>query len=151
MDNNKIKELVVKAAGFCSKSEKCPEDVRQYLNKYSDDEFLIEKAIEILETEGYINIERYIKAYINDKYRFEKWGKIKIEFGLKQKKLPSELTKAFLNEIDYDEYLGILRDLINNKAKQNKESDPVKKKAAIIRFALSRGFEYKMIFRVLEQ
>jgi regulatory protein len=150
-NENKSRELFNKAAEYCSRAEKCPEDVKQLLRKYSDDESIIETTIKVLESEGYINIERYIKAFINDKFRFEKWGRIKIEYALNQKKLPSEIIKRFLNEIDKEEYLDILKNLINGKIRQNKENDPAKKKAALIRFALSKGFEYEIIFKVLEQ
>ncbi len=150
-DRDKIKELYFRAAGYCSKAEKCPEDVRQYLNKYSDEDFIITSAIKLLETEGYINNERYIKAFINDKYKFAKWGRVKIEYALMQKRFPKSLIKTYLSEIDADEYLSILNSLIKGKIKQNKEVDPAKKKAAIIRFALSKGFEYGDIFKVLEK
>ena len=38
----------------------------------------IDRIINRLEQEKYIDEERFCRAFINDKYRLAKWGKVKI-------------------------------------------------------------------------
>jgi len=150
MSDKNYSELLQKARNFCSRSEKCPEDVRMLLSKYNDSKDEIVKIIAELQKDGFIDIERYVRAYVNDKIRFDKWGRIKISFALRQKNLPDDVVSRILNEIDKDEYLNNLRILIKNKTEQIKETDPYKLKHSVTRFCVSRGFEYDYISKILE-
>ena len=55
------------------------------------DDDAIDKIIDRLKAEKYIDEARYCRSFINDKLRFNKWGRKKIEFALKQKQIPLEL------------------------------------------------------------
>ena len=62
--------------------------------------------------------KRYCRAFVNDKFRFAKWGKMKItQSFVYEKKIPREVTYRYLNDIDREEYLAILGDLIAAKRK----------------------------------
>jgi regulatory protein len=149
-NENHLKALFQKAAIYCSRSEKCRDDVRTFLKKYTNIVSEIEITINELEKENFLNTERYVKAFVNDKYKISKWGKLKIEFALKQKNISTELIKEQLNCIETSDYLDNLRSVIKNKSAQIREKDTNKRKASIIRFALSRGFDYGSILKILE-
>ena len=106
--------------------------------------------LERLETEKYIDDERYCRAFVNDKFRFAKWGKMKIAQGLYMKKIPSDVAWRHLNEIDEEEYLSILRDLLASKRKSIHAKDDYELNGKLMRFAVSRGFELKDIRRCIE-
>ena len=59
----------------------------------------IDRIINRLEQEKYIDEERFCRAFIHDKYRFAKWGKIKIGQALQLKKIPQRVFSPYLNEI----------------------------------------------------
>lgn len=85
----------------------------------------------------YVDDERYARAYVRDKLTFEHWGRRKIDAGLWQKGISEELRSVALAEIDEQEYAEVLRTVIDRRC-----NDPREK---IVRYALSRGFEYDII------
>jgi len=142
--------LLKKGEYYCSKSEKCPDDLYKYLSKYSDNQDLIAKVISGLQSDDYLNTDRYIKAYVNDKFRFDKWGKIKIAYNLKQKRLPENKINEAISRIDMDAYIESLEELIKFKSSSIREKDLYKRKASIVRYCISKGFEYELIFKFLD-
>ena len=70
---------------------------------------------------------------------------MKIAQGLYVKKIPSDMAWRYLNEIDLDDYLSILRQLIASKRKSLHAKDEYERTGKLMRFALGRGFEMKDI------
>ena len=65
-------EALSVAAGYCSLAEHCISDVVEKVKRFeltSDDQV---KLIKRLIDEGYLNESRYVKAFVNDKFRFSK-------------------------------------------------------------------------------
>lgn len=143
-------EALNRVASYCSAAEHCRAEVSDKLQKWGIDYKAIARILERLETEKYIDEERYCRAYIKDKYRFAKWGKMKIAQGLYMKKIPSQTAWRFLNEIDEDEYLSILRNLLAAKRKSVHAKDEFELNGKLTRFAMSRGFEIKDIKQCIQ-
>ena len=70
--------------------------------------------------------------------------------GPATEKIPPYVYNLMLNNIDEEEYLGILRKLLDSKRKSVRASTPFEQNGKLIRFALSRGFEMKDIRRCME-
>ena len=139
-------EALSKAANYCSKGEHCMADVCEKLRQWGIDDQDTQEIVKHLCQQGFINEHRYAKAYINDKYRFAKWGRIKIEQGLRQKQIPSSIFHPIMEEvIDMSEYTQILRDLLKQKRKTLKEHDDFILRGKLTRFALQRGFTYEEV------
>ena len=67
-----------KAVNYISRKMRTKKELEKYLSK----EFIkedIDKAIEKLKKEKYLDEEMYLKAYINDSLRFSMDGKLKIK------------------------------------------------------------------------
>lgn len=45
----------------------------------------VDETLGRLETESYIDEARYARAFVNDKFRFDHWGRIKIRYALRQR------------------------------------------------------------------
>ena len=112
---------------------------------------LVEEIISKLRAEKFLDDERYAKAYISDKFRFNKWGKIKLRYYLKAKGLPDKLIEKGLHEIKDDQYKKALIDTLKEKARKVKSDNKFDKLGQIIRFAQSRGFEPEIIHRYLPE
>ncbi len=143
------KEALHKAAAYCSTAERCISEVKEKLVGWQIDEKVTNEIIQYLIKEKFIDETRYVNGFVSDKIRFNKWGKIKISYALQQKKIKSELIQSALNEIDEDKYVEILSDLINNKRKTIKSKDKYEEQNKLIRFALSRGFSFDEIQRLI--
>jgi regulatory protein len=111
----------------------------------------IDNIVEYLRKESFIDDTRYCRAFINDKYRFAKWGKVKIAQALMQKRLPQSTFGTLLNEIDEEEYMKILTDTLRSKRKSIHAESDYERNGKLIRFAMSRGFELDDIKRCMPE
>ncbi len=133
---------------YCSRSEHCVFDVMEKLSAAAVSEDDANEIVQELIRLGYIDELRYARAFVNDKFRFNKWGKIKIAHALRQKKVASNVIQDALDTIDDEAYNQVLMQLIESKKKTTKAT-ATQQRAAVMRFALSRGFEYETIMRLL--
>ena len=101
-------DALSRVAAYCSTAEHCRAEVTEKLQRWGIPYDAIDRIINRLEQEKYIDEERFCRAFIHDKYRFAKWGKIKIGQALQLKKIPQSVFYRYLNEIDEDEYLAVL-------------------------------------------
>lgn len=138
-------EALNRVAAYCSAAEHCRAEIAEKLQRWGIAYDAIDRILNRLEQEKYIDEERFCRAFIRDKYRFAKWGKMKIGQALQLKKISSATYRSLLNEIDEEEYLTILRDLLNSKRKSVRAENEYELNGKLMRFALSRGFEMKDI------
>lgn len=139
------KEVWNKVTAYCSIAERCSVDVVDKLQKWGVERDVLSNITSKLVEEKYIDEKRYSFAFVNDKYRFAKWGKVKIAQALKQKQVPEDVYDLALKDVDENEYLDILRNLLNAKRKTIHAKNEYEQNGKLIRFALSRGFEMKDI------
>jgi regulatory protein len=151
IENNKYKDALKYAANICSKSEKCIFDIESKLKLRELDEVDIKKIIEILVSQNYIDEARFAKYYARDKFKFQKWGKIKIKAMLKAKKISNSNINLGLIEINDDIYEKVLEEIIGKKLKTLKFTEEYDRNVKIIRFALSKGFENEIILSILKK
>jgi regulatory protein len=145
-----VEELLHKAASYCSISEHCISEVEDKLTAWSvefDDKAAI---INQLISEDFINEKRYSIFYVKDKFRFNKWGKIKIGYALRQKGISDELINQALSTIDDGEYEEMLASILKTKLSGLKYEFEYEKQGKLFNFAQSRGFESQVINRVVK-
>jgi len=130
---------------ICSTSEKCSNDVLKYIAKCGLTQEESELILNSLQSAKYIDEERYITAFIRDKYRFSKWGKYKIEQALFLKKMNKQLVAKILSEQLGNEYKAMVLDELNKHRKKLKDTDPWIIKGKMARFASQRGYELASI------
>ncbi len=138
-------EILYKMAAKCSTSEQCMSDIEAKLSRYDLTEEEHTRILRHLVEEKYIDDRRYAEAFVRDKYRFNKWGRIKIAQGLRMKGIDSETISTAMKAIDEAEYLDILRDLIKAKRKSTRGKNDYEINGKLVRFATGRGFEYAAI------
>ncbi|MBQ8502581.1 MAG: RecX family transcriptional regulator [Bacteroides sp.] len=142
-------EALRKVTSHCSCGERCRAEVVEKMQRWGLPYATIDRIVEQMVQEKYIDEERYCKAFVHDKYRLEKWGKQKIAQALQLKKIPSVVYWPYLNGIDQEEYLDILNKLLLSKRKSIHAADEYELNGKLIRFALSRGFEMDDIRRCI--
>ena len=144
-----LEELLHKAASYCSISEHCVSEVETKLDAWcvgcDDKSAIIKRLIE----EDFINEKRFCIYFVKDKFRFNKWGKIKISYALRQKGLSEELINYALSTIDDGEYEEMLASILKTKMKGLKYEFEYEKQGKLFRFAQSRGFENNVIEKAL--
>nr|WP_321354579.1 regulatory protein RecX [uncultured Draconibacterium sp.] len=140
-----------KMAQLCSRSEQCSADIRKKILTYEIVDEIVDEIIEKLIAEKYIDDERYAKAYVNDKFKFNKWGRIKMRHYLRQKGLSDATIEKGLEKIDEEKYIKVLVKTMKDKAKTIKKKDKFTKMGQIIRYTQGRGFEPELIHRYMNE
>ncbi|MFZ5940989.1 MAG: regulatory protein RecX [Bacteroidota bacterium] len=143
------KEALDRAARLCSSQEYCISDITRKLESWGLDPGNIKKASNWLIKEKFIDEERYATYFVRDKFRLNKWGKLKIRYALRQKQIPPEHTETALATIPDDEYRDACLDLLRQKEKTLKNEHYLKKKAKLAAFATQRGYEQGLVFELI--
>lgn len=135
------REALTKASVLCSQSEKCSFDIEMKCREWQLNREETDRLIAYLVQEKFIDHQRYAGSFVSDKFRFNKWGKVKLAYQLRQKHLEESVIQHALSEIPVDAYREVLLDLLSAKAKSVKEKDPYTRRRKLLAFAQSRGFE----------
>jgi regulatory protein len=154
MENNQEnleKEIYMKLARLCARSEQCSPDLVRKIRELGGSSFQEENILEKLQKEGFLSDERYVRAYVQEKFRINRWGRVKMRYYLKMKGLGEAIIEAGLNELEEDEYHKLLVKTMKEKAKSVKTGNRFEKMGQIIRFTQSRGFEPELIHRYLNE
>ncbi len=130
-----------RCAALCSKAEHSEFEVRRKLRQWGTGMNITERVIEQLNHLGFLDEERFAKAFVNDKYKFDGWGRVKIRYMLKQHGISESSIDMAMSVIDEREYRKLMVSLLESKNRTIPHADPNKRKTALIRFAASRGFK----------
>lgn len=144
-------EAFYRAAALCSRAEKCSADILTKLSHWGVGEVDAGVVLKQLIEEKYVDDERFARSFVKDKFRFNKWGRIKIAYQLRGKQVDSNTIDLAITEIDDEAYWETLIQLVAEKNRSVKESNPYERKAKLIRFAQSRGFEMDLIYQAIEE
>ena len=142
-------EAYQQLAALCAQAEHCQQEMRDKMRRWELDETVQNRIISRLVKERYIDDERYARAFVKDKIRYNKWGRRKVQQGLWQKHIDADIQQQVLDEIDEKEYLDILRPLLKQKRKSIKAESDYELNQKLIRFALGRGFGFDIIRQCL--
>jgi regulatory protein len=136
---------------FCAFQERTKFDVKIKAGKTGMNVAETEKAIQLLEEQGFLDERRYAEAFVNGKLKYNQWGKIKIRVELRSK----SVTQSFINEcieaIDPDEYMDVLRGIISKKGLTLQQSAHEVAFARLVRYAMSKGFEYELVLKAVNE
>jgi len=141
-----FKTALSKAMQICSRRELCVSDVETKLELWEVTKSDTQRVLDTLLKENFINEERYAKAFVRDKFIYNKWGKIKIASHLKAKRIPAATISLALETIDNSEYAGVIEAILKSYKKTIKAKNDYELKAKLLRFGLSRGFESYVLY-----
>lgn len=145
------KTAKLKAADFCAYQERSQQEVRDKLYSYGLHQQDVEEVLTELIVEGFINEERFAKAFIGGKFRIKKWGRQKILQQLKPHKLSDYCIKKGLEEIDPEEYWQALIGQAQKKYQQLSGHSEYIKKGKLSQYLYGRGFESDLIRQAVDQ
>ena len=142
-------ETYLQLAAICAQAEHCEQEMRDKMKRWEIDETVQNRIIDRLTKERYIDNERYARAFVKDKIRYNKWGRRKVQQALWMKRIDNDIQQRVLDEIDEKEYLDVLRPLLKQKRKSIKADSDYELNQKLVRFALSRGFTFDIIRQCL--
>jgi regulatory protein len=139
-------EALAKIQHYCAYQERSHKEVKTKLYHYGLYESQVDEIMSQLITDGFLNEERFAKAFAGGKFRMKKWGKLKIRNELEFLGLTKNCIQRGLKEIEAADYSKTLKALIKKKSAEVKEENLFKKRDKIARFAIGKGYEPDMVW-----
>lgn len=143
-------EALEKARKLCALEERCRYDVRKKLFDWGVSSGDTEKIINQLVDDKYLDEWRFARMFAGGKFRNNKWGKVKISYELIRKNIAKNIIEDAIRRIDEEEYTEALKKELAKKQRSISAGDGAELKAKLHRFASSKGYEYDLINKVLD-
>ncbi len=143
------KEAFVRLSAKCAVTEYCRADMRRMMARWDMPDDARERVLARLQKEGFVDERRYAGAFTRDKFRYNKWGVVKIALQLRMKGIAPDIIDEAVKEVDDDTALATLRKIIEAKRTTVKGKSDYEVNCKLLRFALSRGFSIDNINKVL--
>ena len=134
----------------CARREYCVSDIRRKaLQRLEFDASAAEEVVSALVADGYVDDRRYAAAYAREKSALSGWGPVKIRSALLARGVARDAVLEALEEIDPERASAKLEKVLETKWRTLRD-DP-QGRLKLIRFALSRGYDYEPIRSLIER
>lgn len=135
---------------LCASAEHCEYEMTEKMRKWEVDESDRQRIVEYLRDAKFVDDERYARAFVKDKIKYNKWGRRKVEQALWAKHIADDIRQRVLDEVDDSEYKSVLADLLKSKRRSIKAATDYELNMKLIKFALSRGFDYSIVRQCID-
>ncbi|MCR5198045.1 MAG: RecX family transcriptional regulator [Prevotella sp.] len=140
----------MKLTALCARSEHCQQEMLEKMRQWGVSQEEQAQVMARLVSESYVDDERYARAFVSDKIRYNKWGRRKVEQALWLKRIDKAIAAQVLDEVDDAEYVSVLRPLLKQKRRSTKAASEYELTMKLIKFALSRGFTMDIIKQCID-
>ena len=137
-------------SALCASAEHCEYEMTEKMRKWEVEESDCERIMEYLRKAKFVDDERYARAFVKDKIKYNKWGRRKVEQGLWAKHITEDIRQRVLDEVDDCQYKSVLTDLLKSKRRSIKAANDYEMNRKLIKFALSRGFDYAIVRQCID-
>lgn len=137
-------QALKRLSAACARREMCQQDALRKLSLWQVPEEERDAIVSKLIEYGFIDEHRYAAAYAEDKLKYNGWGARKVRMMLRSKGIDDDIVEEAIDQsATIEGQQELLLRLLSDKARSLKnEENPYKKEQKLIRFALSRGFDY---------
>lgn len=143
-------EALLRLSALCAQGEHCQYEMTEKMRRWGIDDEAQARVMQRLVDGRYVDDERYARALVNDKIRYQKWGRRKVEQALWQKRIDEDISQRVLADVADEEYLQVLRPLLQQKRRSLKAADEYELRQKLVRFALGRGFTFDLIRQCMD-
>lgn len=126
---------------LCARSERCTYELRSKLRTWGITTDAADRIIASLVKGRFADDARFARSFVNDKFRFAGYGRLKIRMALAAKRIERDIINEAIAQIDPDEYAARLREILAAKARRIDDIDSYEGRTKLFRFGASRGFE----------
>ena len=138
-------EAYLRLAALCAQAEHCEYEMQEKMRRWEIADDAQARVMQRLITERYVDDERFARAFANDKVKYNKWGRRKVEQAMWLKHIAEDIRQRVLDSIDDEEYIAILRPLLQQIRRSVKAHNDYELRQKLIKFAIGRGFTMDII------
>jgi len=139
-------KALIRLEELCVRAEHCTSELQLKLRNWHIAKDAAEAIISSLQKRRFVDDARFAVSFVRDKYRYARWGRVRIRMQLRAKRIDPDIIEYAIAEIDEEEYLGILTSILKAKARTLPEAASYGSRAKLFRFAMNRGFEPSLIY-----
>lgn len=132
---------------FCAYQERAHEEVKTKAYGYGLRKTDVEPLLSQLIQEGYLNEERFAKMFAGGRFRAKKWGRVKIGYELKARRVSDYNIRMALQEIPESDYQRTAEQIAAKKWKSIRAADvnTYTRQSKTRLYLQQRGFESSVI------
>lgn len=134
---------------YCAYQERSHEEVRQKLHSLGATTDETEEMMVFLIREGFLNEERFARAFARGKFRMKNWGRIRITNNLEARGISKNCIQIGLREIDPEEYLNTMHKILAGKAADTRDTNIFVRRNKVAAFAIRKGFEPELVWEAV--
>ena len=146
-----LKEVKSRIRFYCAKEDRCQQQVMDKLLDYGVSIGVSEEILQELIQEKYVDEERYARSYCSGKFKIKKWGKRKIIFELKKKKVSDVCIQKGLEEIEEVAYLHTLQQLLEKKKDLTNDANQFVSKKKMVDYVVRKGYESDLVWEAVHK
>lgn len=143
-------QAIQKLKHYCAYQERCHSEVMEKLYSLGVWKREHDEIIATLIEENYLNEERFAIAFAGGKWRQKQWGRVKIKYELKQKKVSEYCIKKAFKQIEEIEYEQALHKIATDKYNSLKQYQYLIRKKKTIDYLIQKGFEHGLVLSAVE-
>lgn len=140
LDENKIYVYYDLAIKYIAKKMRSKKEIREYLKDKEADNDTINKVVEILSKQKYIDDEMYAKSYVNDRMFLSMDGPLKIRNKLEESWIDEKYITSALQIFGEEEEKERIEKIINKKIASNRNKSNYVLKNKIIEYLYTLGY-----------
>lgn len=144
--NSIYREILGKLQKYCAYQERCHKEVEAKLRELKTDRDTADQVILDLLQGGFLNEERFARAFAGGKFRTKKWGRLKIERELKARDISEYCIRAGMQEINESDYMGSLEDLALKKDRTIRDTNQYVRRRKIADHLIRKGYEPELVW-----
>lgn len=136
---------------YCAYQDRCHKEVRSKLYEigmYGED---LENIIVALIEEKFLDEQRFATAYARGKFRYKKWGRIRIKRELKMRQISAYCLKKAMEEISDEDYLETLEELLEKKNRVLRENNIWKRRKKLADYVIGKGYESYLVWEAVKR
>ena len=146
---NRIYELVDISIKYISVRLRSVNEIKDYLKKKEENIELIDVAVDKLIRLGYLNDDKFTKAFIKDKLNFTSMGDYKIRMELQRFGVSYEIIEDNMSLIDENLLDDKIKKIIDKDIRTNKKYSGANLKNKIYNHLVSAGYSKEKVISVL--
>ncbi len=144
-----LKDILDKARKFCAYQERCHADLMKKSKEWGLNHQETQSLISAMIEEGFLNEMRFTELFCRGKFKYKKWGKLKIIRELESRQISNYCIQKAMQILDEMDYTSSLENLIQKHYEKSREDNLFKKRQKTAAYVIRKGYEPNLVWEIL--